>query len=485
MSDIFISYAKEDREWARVLAEALEVLGWSVWWDRIIPTGRVFADVIKAEIDAAGCVVVLWSGHSVSSEWVRREAREAAEQKKLFPGLIERVNPPWEFGELHACDLVDWDGKTESGNFPLLVGDLRGILGTPPKQAEEEAERRADDEAKLPPGEASGTERQRIIARKPASDAVLGGFPRWLVLVAVAALMVVLLWWGLFKWSPWVRGDLAGAQEAMPSETVEAEPGAEAVGEERLTGEEAEAASRGEGAEEEPVADQRREEGSPSWDEDAAFNPRILIEGGEFLMGSPKGVGLDHERPQHPVQLSSFYMQEHEVTNEEYRRFVGSHEFSIGHERHPVVEVTWDEAKEYAEWLGGDLPTEAQWEYAARAGSTTRWSFGDDESGLGEYAWYRQNAGRAHPVAQMKPNRWGLYDMHGGVWEWCRDWPDDYPEDLQVDPLNTDASGRRVIRGGSWVSAADLTRSALRIGDEPGHRQADLGFRVVLSAPES
>jgi len=156
LSDIFISYAKEDRERARVLAEALEGLGWSVWWDRIIPTGRVFARVIKEEIDAAKCVVVLWSSNSVLSEWVEREARRAKEQEKLFPALIGEVQPPWEFEELQACDLVDWDGKSTTGNFPLLVGDMGRILGIPPgqveeqrrRQEEEEAEHRAQEEAK-------------------------------------------------------------------------------------------------------------------------------------------------------------------------------------------------------------------------------------------------------------------------------------------------------------------------------------------------
>jgi hypothetical protein len=131
VSDIFISYAREDRERAAVLAQALQDLGWSVWWDRSIPTGRTFVEVIKAELESAKCAVVLWSQHSASSQWVQREARLAADQRKLFPVLIEDMTPPWEFSELQACNLAHWTGETEDPGFQRLVADLRGALASP------------------------------------------------------------------------------------------------------------------------------------------------------------------------------------------------------------------------------------------------------------------------------------------------------------------------------------------------------------------
>jgi hypothetical protein len=131
VSDIFISYASEDRERAAVVATALQDLGWSVWWDRSIPTGKTFVEVIKAELESAKCAVVLWSRHSASSQWVQREARLAANQRKLFPVLIEDMTPPWEFSELQACNLANWTGETEDPGFQRLVTDLRGTLASP------------------------------------------------------------------------------------------------------------------------------------------------------------------------------------------------------------------------------------------------------------------------------------------------------------------------------------------------------------------
>lgn len=138
--------------------------------------------------------------------------------------------------------------------------------------------------------------------------------------------------------------------------------------------------------------------------------------------------------------------------------------------------LSQEEGKEYR------LPTEAEWEYACRAGSATRWCFGDNASQLDEYAWYERNSGRTtHPVAQKKPNAWGLYDMHGNVWEWCADWYDaDYDQQSPADDPKGPASGAlRVVRGGSWFVVPGLSRSAIRVRNHPGVRIPVAGFRVA------
>jgi formylglycine-generating enzyme required for sulfatase activity len=128
------------------------------------------------------------------------------------------------------------------------------------------------------------------------------------------------------------------------------------------------------------------------------------------------------------------------------------------------------------------LPTEAEWEYACRAGSTTSYCFGDGSNQLSEYAWYKENArGQPHPVGLRTPNTWGLYDMHGNVWEWVQDWYQPYPTDLRSASSGTD----RVNRGGSWVFAAKFCRSAARGHVTPDHRAYDLGFRYASSGGQS
>ena len=128
------------------------------------------------------------------------------------------------------------------------------------------------------------------------------------------------------------------------------------------------------------------------------------------------------------------------------------------------------------------LPTEAQWEYACRAGSTTRYCFGDNESQLGDYAWYGDNSGnKTHPVGQKKPNAWGLYDMHGNVWEWCQDWYDErvYANSPTDDPTGPATGTYRVLRGGSWILDGWYCRSAYRYSGRPEDGFADLGLHIV------
>ncbi|KOR28189.1 hypothetical protein TI04_11600, partial [Achromatium sp. WMS2] len=159
-----------------------------------------------------------------------------------------------------------------------------------------------------------------------------------------------------------------------------------------------------------------------------------------------------------------------------------------GRGNRPVINVTWDDAVAYTKWLsqqtGKDyrLPTEAQWEYAARAGSTSRYFFGDDANRLGDYAWYDGNSNsKTHPVGQKQPNAWGLYDVHGNVWEWTQDrWHGDYsgaPTDGSA--WESGDSPLRVLRGGSWGNYDYNCRTAYRNGSGRGDSNGNWGFRVA------
>ena len=230
----------------------------------------------------------------------------------------------------------------------------------------------------------------------------------------------------------------------------------------------------------------------------------VLIPAGEFLMGSPDsdtGAPND-EMPRHRVRITRpFYLGVTEVTQGQYRAVTGQSPSKFkGSDDLPVVGVSWNDAIAFCDklsarekgQLGGAryrLPTEAEWEYACRGGSTTRYSFGDDAARLGEFAWYKGNSdGKTHPVGQKRPNAFGLFDMLGNVLEWCSDgYQGDFyarsPVENPVCPFEGAAS--RVLRGGSWYDFPRDARSASRGRRAPGDRNDDLGFRAarVQSGP--
>jgi formylglycine-generating enzyme required for sulfatase activity/tetratricopeptide (TPR) repeat protein len=209
-----------------------------------------------------------------------------------------------------------------------------------------------------------------------------------------------------------------------------------------------------------------------------------LIPAGEFTMGSPdRRVTL----------TKPFYLGVTEVTQEQYQKVMGKNPSQFQGPQNPVETVSWAEAVEFcgklsampAEKTAGHvyrLPTEAEWEYACRSGTTTAYGFGDDASRLGDYGWFRNNSSKTHPVGEKKPNAWGLYDMHGNVWEWCQDRHGNYPSGSATNPTGATSGSLRVIRGGGWNSIARSCRSAFRFRLTPGLRDDYLGFRVLRSS---
>jgi len=221
----------------------------------------------------------------------------------------------------------------------------------------------------------------------------------------------------------------------------------------------------------------------------------VLIRPGKFMMGSPdseKGRVV-HEGPQHEVTISKpFYMGVTEVTQGQYEAIMGKNPSGWKGATNPVENVSWDDVAQFCKKLSEKtrqavrLPTEAEWEYACRAGTQTASSFGDDPFALGDYAWWDGNSDKTtHPVGQKKPNAWGLYDMHGNVCEWCADWYGDYPNGAVKDPQGPASGTYRVLRGGCLLTTPSVDRSALRVLDPPSKRTAIYGFRVVVSVPGS
>ncbi len=229
----------------------------------------------------------------------------------------------------------------------------------------------------------------------------------------------------------------------------------------------------------------------------------VYIPGGTFIMGSPLSeYGRDDNERQHQVTLTrGFYMQTTEVTQGQWKAIMGnnpSHFLNCGWDC-PVEQVSWFEVQEFIKKLNEAentsryrLPTEAEWEYASRAGSTTAFYNGEiagEKSGydanLDQAGWYFRNSELGtHQVSQKNPNVWGLYDMHGNVWEWCQDWQRKYPFRAVTDPTGATVGKARIRRGGSWSHYPLFCRSAYRSWFEPEDATPDLGFRLVRDAVE-
>jgi formylglycine-generating enzyme required for sulfatase activity len=207
-------------------------------------------------------------------------------------------------------------------------------------------------------------------------------------------------------------------------------------------------------------------------------------------MGTP---GNNTESPQHEVTLSPFVLGKYPITRGQWKAIMGDNPSNFQEDNLPVETVTWDDAVEFCQELSTQtglefrLPSEAEWEYACRAGSKTSYSFGEDSNQLKEYAWYDYNSNnKTNPVGQKKPNAWGLYDLHGNVWEWCGDdWHDNYNGAPNDGSIWLNDNRYKVIRGGSCYFLASRCRCAYRYSLARAYKDYDNGFRVALGIPRT
>ena len=481
MSDIFISYKREDQATARKLADALEREGLSVWWDPKLRVGEHFDDVIEKALNEAKCVIVMWSNLSVNSEYVKSEATEALEQKKLVPVKIEDVNLPFRFKRVQTLSLHDWDGSKDFSEFRRLVDDISTILGASPAAAQAGVSREVEKER------FREKERQRWRTYGPVA----------------AAVAVVLIIFSFVFWWP-KRQEVPIKEAEGQKESIKEAPVVKLQPPKEITSPAPE--KKADGQKEIIKQPEKRITAKPR----RVFRDRlksggegpemVVVQTGSFQMGDIQGGGRQNEQPARTVRIEKrFAIGRFEVTFEEYDQFANETGRNLpadqgwGRVRRPVINVNWQEAAVYAKWLSEQtgkryrLPTEAEWEYAARGGKETNYWWGNDFlegmancEGCGSQWDKKQTA----PVGSFKPNPFGLNDMAGNVWEWVEDcWHANYNDAPADGSAWKEAGGGncalRVWRGGSWFDRPGSLRSSYRSTNNAGRRFTNVGFRLV------
>jgi len=461
VTHVFISYSHRDSDYAHELEDALQQRGFSVWIDERIDYGTRWPQVIEERLDACAALIVLMTPRSRGSNWVQNElARAQYKGKPIFPLLLE--GEPWL--AVQATQYVDVrDGKLPAERFYDRLGQ---VLLTP------------DTPTPSPPASGATAER-RPVAAWPAR----GSRPLWMWVAGSVLALAVL-----------VGGSYLGIRSALQPGTVPAKTPTNAP-----TATSAPTIT--------PTS--ALEAGATRIrDKDGAL--MVYVPAGEFWMGSTdqeidaalaackecEREWFAIEQPQHKVRLEAFWIDRTEVTNVQYRRCVAASVcsppgmfISASRDRYyddpkfddyPVVYVTWDQARTYAEWAGGRLPTEAEWEYACRGPGGEIYPWGDSAPS-DSLLNYGGHVGDTTKVGSYPDGRsWcGALDMGGNVWEWTQSLDKAYPYAALDSRENLDLGGIRVVRGGAFYDASGAVRCACRGGFNPAQ---DVGFRVCVVA---
>jgi formylglycine-generating enzyme required for sulfatase activity len=558
MADIFVSYSRADRDTVANIVAALEAEGWAVWWDTRLRAGEQWDEVIEREINAARCVVVVWSPLSVTRYWVKVEANFGLSRGILVPISIEGAEPPLAFTLIQSANLTGWDGGAQAPALRRTVEDIREKLRRAPGPASAEYARAPSAGTEAPaasPSQAAHNHAAedwkliehstdprdfRAFIAEHKSGLLVRKAQHKLEDLADEALAAAgrdkgALERFLKTHSDSVHADAVRAKlaEFAAEEQRKRDEAArfEARWNEKRKRQELEARYRAEGRIRVAPAIARPAglewflpgAGKAESFKDADFAPEmVVVPAGKFTMGTTDseiarltkeyGDYFKDEAPQHEVTIPQpFAIGRYAVTFDEWeaaqkdkdwQRITGRAPYSPddqgwGKGRRPAVDVCWDDAQAYVKWLsektgkGYWLPSEAEWEYACRAGTRTAFWWGDTISTAqanydgnhtywgGQKGEYRQ---KTVPVDSFEPNPWGLYQVHGNVWDWVEDcWHKDYhnaPSDGSA--WTSGDCTYRVLRGGSWNIDPLLLRAARRGGYSPGTRYGNVGFRVAV-----
>lgn len=478
---VFISYSHKDERWKERLIKHLQVLQKEAlldpWDDRRIEFGDDWKARITEAINSATAVVLLVTVDFLSSKFITTEEiplllkRRANDGMRIFPVIVGDC--PWRsVSWLSPTQSRPKDGKALASPYgnardqalSLIAQEIADLLNSPSAVVTSSSASSPDTSQSF----------KHVIEEGPGKLSVdsplfpphplvlkwgqLGGPSNWMWLrrrsnwawlVGGSALILAILFGVMRSYNS------APVPLPLPSPSIATSSFTDNLG-------------------------------------DGVKLEMVNLSGGEFTMGSNEY----DEMPPHQVKVSPFAIGKYEITQAQWEAMMGRNPSKFrGDNNRPVEQVSWNQAQEFIKRLRDRtrnqtyrLPTEAEWEYAARAGSKGRYSFGDDPNRLSDYAWFERNSGgKTHPVGQRLPNTWGLFDMHGNVVEWCQDWYDEnyYKQSPRENPQGPLSGVGRVLRGGSWKLPAIDCRSTGRGNDPPDDHYDDIGFRVVCVAKTS
>ncbi len=493
MADIFISHVQEDGEIATALAEGLEAVGYSTWYyERDNRPITPYLLQVKQAIEDAQVVLLVISRDSLGSHEVTTEIRTAYRLGSVFcPVLVDisyaefgQRQPEWDVA-IATASAVELSAENPGDTVFRIIEGLRDAGVEPSGERAAEEPQPEPSAATAPAPEATDFEAELEERPPPAAEADHAREPAWRAdvragvwkrpaallrrwWVVAAGVAVVLIGAGLYLHLR--EAEQAGTAAQRPAEQARPEAGTEG---------EAVSSAEGDRPCDRPGTKVGQEIEGP------AGIPLVWVPAGKFMMGSNDGDG--NEKPVHEVELDGFWIGKTEVTVAQWRALMGSvPRHNEQGDDHPVVVLSWNDCQEFCSKLGLSLPTEAQWEYAARGPESRVYPWGDewDEEKCCNYD-NRGPEGRTFPVGSFPAGAsWcGALDLVGNVWERCADWYDEdhYQNAARRNPTGPGSGTFRVLRGGSWVSSALYCRSAARLYRYPEFTSDGGGFRVARS----